>query len=186
MKRRDAPSGWHLDLETHGLATAGADPIPRRVALAAEREVITEGRTVEIADYARRRVVRINRGAGTYSDRSLLATMSFRYAEFHNRLYIGQVLDAGGADKDEHRFTPLMSRHDLAQGDRDHLDELERDGRPAPRRGGGAVRGQRRGVGGRSARPRVVPAPLPAARSAGTPRSSRTSRPAGRSPGEWQ
>ncbi|MCI5142212.1 MAG: hypothetical protein D3909_10945, partial [Candidatus Electrothrix sp. ATG1] len=90
---------------------------------------------VETAHYGLKRLVTSDPASGSYQDISLLSLMSFRHFEYLNRQSINEILEAGRAEIREHNFTPLMYRHELSQGTREHLDELEwQDGRAVAER----------------------------------------------------
>lgn len=66
----------------------------------------------KIQDFEHEREFTVDDAAGTYVDDSLLATAHFRSSEFSNRLYIRDVLIAGGVTDDH--FNPTLQSHQLA------------------------------------------------------------------------
>jgi hypothetical protein len=65
-----------------------------------------------VLDLDRRRRLKVDPLARTYSDDSLFTVVAGRHVELPNRAHIRQVLDAGGAPVTE--FTPLWVEHQLA------------------------------------------------------------------------
>ena len=77
-----------------------------------------------IYDFDTRRILSVDLAQGCYGDDSLFHEIAFRQAELRNRVHIGDVLRAGGAQGEPAVFLldPIFSEHDLA---------MCRDGSPA-------------------------------------------------------
>jgi len=88
--------------------------------------------TTTVADYRNRRIHRTD--GETRTEEALLATLSFRHFECSNRIHVGQVVEAG-KPTDWHPYHADLSRHELAQGGVEHLDELAWQGEIATCRG---------------------------------------------------
>jgi hypothetical protein len=65
-----------------------------------------------VIDFSRRRIIEIDRGAGTYVDSSLHADIALRHLESPNRQHVWSVIQAGGGDASG--FSPIMTEHQLS------------------------------------------------------------------------
>ncbi|MCB9678224.1 MAG: hypothetical protein H6737_24195 [Alphaproteobacteria bacterium] len=116
-----------MDVSGHGLKLKIMDGEERvvTVVLGADFDV-EEGPGVVVADYARQTLHEVGPGGETRS--SLWALWSFRFFEYHNRLFVGRTVAAGGPTE-WHPFVPALSRHALSQVEADgDLDEPVWDG----------------------------------------------------------
>lgn len=107
-------SALRLSLEVHTLDNGSATHTSATFTLAGSFDLRDTGGERGICDYGSRRLLSL-RSDGTYTDRSLSASVLFRAMEFSNREYLLRALNAGGVDPSHHMKTGL-SRHNLAQG----------------------------------------------------------------------